>query len=170
MNKLAWAFYYLVIQYLPHSRLIGFGTKIRTWYVCRVLKIAAYNKNTAIEPKVYLSDGKHIRIGKHCRINENVFIQGAEIGNHVLIAPNVAILSKSHQHESIETPIVLQGDTEANPPIIEDGVWIGRNVVILPGVVVGAHSIVAAGAIVNKDVEPYSVVGGVPGRLIKKRK
>lgn len=169
MSKLAWAIYYLVIQYLPHSRLIGVGTKIRTWYVCRVLKIGTYNSKTAIEPHVYLSDGKHISIGKHCRINEHVFIQGAHIGNHVLIAPHVAILTKSHMHDSVDIPIVLQGDTEPLPPIIEDGVWLGRNAVVMPGVRIGQHAIVGAGAIVTKDVEPYSIVGGVPAKLIKKR-
>lgn len=169
MSKIAWAIYYLVIQYLPHSRLIGFGTRFRTWYVCRVLKIGPYDTNTAIEPNVYLSNGKYLKIGKYCKINEHVFIQGASIGNHVLIAPHVAILSKSHIHDALETPIVLQGDTLPNPPIIEDGAWLGRNVVVMPGVRIGKHAIVGSGAVVTKDVEDYTIVGGIPAKLIKKR-
>lgn len=169
MSKIAWVIYYLIVQHLPHSRLIGFGTQFRTWYVCRVLNLGPYDANTVIEPNVYLSNGEHISIGKFCKINEHVFIQGAHIGNHVLIAPHVAILTKSHMHDSVDTPIVLQGGTEPLPPIIEDGVWLGRNVVVMPGVRIGQHAIVGAGAIVTKDVEPYSIVGGIPAKLIKKR-
>ncbi len=169
MSKIAWVIYYLIVQHLPHSRLIGFGTQFRTWYVCRVLKLGPYDANTAIEPNVYLSNGKQIQIGRHCRINEHVFIQGASIGNHVLIAPHAAILSKSHIHGSIDTPIVLQGDTEPLPPIIEDGAWLGRNVVVMPGVRIGKHAIVGAGAVVTKDVEAYTIVGGIPAKIIKKR-
>ncbi|MGM0634647.1 MAG: acyltransferase [Bacteroidota bacterium] len=169
MSKFAWVLYYVIIQYLPNSRLVGFGTKIRFWYISKVLKLAEYHPASKIQNNVYLADGKHISIGKNCSINEHVFIQGAAIGKDVLIAPHVAILSKSHRHESIEIPIALQGETQPNPPVIEDGVWLARNVVIMPGVKIGKHAIVAAGAIVTKDVEPYTIVGGVPAKIIKKR-
>jgi maltose O-acetyltransferase len=65
--------------------------------------------------------------------------------------------------------MILQGELKNFLPNIEDDVWIGRNAVILPGVTIGRGSIVGAGAIVNKDVIPYSIVGGVPARLIKMR-
>jgi len=64
---------------------------------------------------------------------------------------------------------VTQGEDTARPPIIEDDVWIGRNAVVMPGVRIGQGSIVAAGAIVVKDVMPYSIIGGVPARLIRMR-
>lgn len=118
---------------------------------------------------MYLSNTNGISIGFNCRINENVFIQQAVIGNNVLIAPNVAILSVSHNHGSLEIPIVDQGDTEPNPPIIKDGVWLGRNVVVMPGIMIGEGAIVGAGAVVTKNVEPNTVVGGVPAKFIKTR-
>ena len=60
--------------------------------------------------------------------------------------------------------------TDTRPIIINDDVWIGANVTILPGVHVGVKSIIAAGAIVTKDVEPYSIVDGVPVKKIENRK
>ncbi|XOK08162.1 acyltransferase [Patiriisocius sp. Uisw_017] len=122
-----------------------------------------------VEPNVYLSNTKGLTIGYNCRINENVFIQAATIGNNVLVAPNVAILSVSHHHERIDIPIVAQGDTESQPPQIQDDVWLARNVIIMPGVTIGKGAIVAAGAVVTKDVVPYTIVGGVPAKFIKKR-
>ncbi|MBT0607160.1 acyltransferase [Aequorivita echinoideorum] len=129
-----------------------------------------YSKLSKIEHNVYLSTGKNIKMGHNCRINENVFIQGAYIGNNVLIAPNVSILSVSHNHENIEIPIVDQGDTLPNPPTIKDNVWLGRNVVVMPGIVIGEGAIVGAGAVVTKNVDPYIIVGGVPAKFIKNRK
>ncbi len=66
--------------------------------------------------------------------------------------------------------MILQGEKKGINPIIEDDVWIGRNAIIMPGVRIGKGSIVGAGAVVTKNVEPYSIVGGVPAKLIRKRK
>jgi len=54
--------------------------------------------------------------------------------------------------------------------IIEDDVWLGRNAIVMPGIKIGRGSIIGAGSVVTKDVEPFSVMGGVPATLIKKRK
>lgn len=169
LKKLALALYYAFFYNLPHSRFVFFTSTWRVWYVAKILKLMPYDKQSKIEYNVYLSNASRIRIGKNCRINENVFIQAACIGNNVLIAPNVAILSVSHNHKNIAIPIVDQGDSESNPPIIEDNVWLGRNVVVMPGVRIGMGSIVGAGAVVTKDVPPFVVVGGVPAKFIKSR-
>lgn len=169
-HKLKLFLYYAFVQHLPHSRLVGFSNSIRVWYAAKVLGIMPFDKNTKLEHKVYLSNAKHTKIGKNCRINENVFIQQAIIEDEVLIAPNVAILSVSHKHERTDISIVNQGDTKPNPPSIKKGAWLGRNVVVLPGVIIGEGAIVAAGAVVNKNVDAYTIVGGVPAKFIKKRK
>ena len=169
LKKLNLAFYYAIFYNLPHSRFLSFTSTWRVWYVSKVLQLMPYDKKSKIEYNVYLSNAAGITIGYNCRINENVFIQQATIGNNVLIAPNVAILSVSHNHENLEIPIVDQGDTVSNPPIIEDGVWLGRNVVVMPGIIIGEGAIVGAGAVVTKNVEPYTVVGGVPAKFIKSR-
>lgn len=169
LKKLGLALYYGIFYNLPHSRFLSFTSTWRVWYVSKILKLMPFDKRSKIEYNVYLSDGKGISIGHNCRINENVFIQQATIGNNVLIAPNVAILSASHNHENIQIPIVDQGDTEPNPPTIEDNVWLGRNVIVMPGVRIGEGAIVGAGAVVTKNVPPFTVVGGVPAKFIKKR-
>lgn len=169
-RKLNLAIYYAIFYNLPHSRFLSFTSTWRVWYVSKILKLMPYDKRSKIEYNVYLSNANGISIGKNCRINENVFIQQATIGNSVLIAPNVAILSVSHNHENIQIPIIDQGDSEPNPPIIEDNVWLGRNVVVMPGIRIGEGAIVGAGAVVTKDVPPFAIVGGVPAKLIKSRK
>lgn len=169
MLRIKLAIYYLIIGNLPHSRYLGISNTMRVWYIAKILKLMPYDKKSKVETNVYLSNTNGISIGFNCRINENVFIQQAVIGNNVLIAPNVAILSVSHNHGSLEIPIVDQGDTEPNPPIIKDGVWLGRNVVVMPGIMIGEGAIVGAGAVVTKNVEPNTVVGGVPAKFIKTR-
>lgn len=162
-------FYYLVISRLPHSRYFNYINKIRVFYISKVLEIMEYHPDSVVEPNVYLSNGNNIEIGKLVHINENVFIQGASIGNCVMIAPNVAILNSSHKVERIDIPMIEQGDSLGENPVIASDVWIGRNAIIMPGVRIGAGSIVGAGAVVTRDVAPYSVVGGVPAKLIKNR-
>ncbi|WP_263649783.1 acyltransferase [Rasiella rasia] len=128
------------------------------------------DKQSKFENGVYISDAKNLKIGTHVRVNEHVFLQGKiSIGNYVMIAPNVAIYTNSHEFADLETPMVLQGDTETNAVVIENNAWLGRNVVVLPGITVGEGSIVGANSVVTKNVAPFTVVGGVPAKLIKTR-
>jgi maltose O-acetyltransferase len=132
------------------------------------MKIMMPDPDNFFENGVYIGSG-NLTIGKCCHINENVFIQGAEIGNYVMVAPHVAILSRSHNKDRLDIPMIMQGKTEDRPPVIEDDVWIGRNAIVMPGVRIGAGSIVAAGAVVVKDVGRNQIVGGVPAKLIRHR-
>lgn len=161
--------YYFVFYNLPHSRYFNFFNTLRCWYLSNVMKVVLCARDTKVERRVYIGSGT-VRIGYGCRINEDVFIQEAVIGDKVMIAPNVAILSKTHKYADLDTAMVDQGETEPQPPTIESDVWIGRNAVVLPGVRIGKGSIVGACSLVTKDVPPYSVVGGVPARFIKSRK
>jgi len=108
-------------------------------------------------------------IGKHCQVNEDVYIQSAIIGDYVMIAQHVAILAVTHNFDRIDVPIILQGSTKVKPVIINDDVWIGRNVVIMPGITIGKGVIVGAGAVVTKDIPDYAIVGGVPAKLLRYR-
>lgn len=91
------------------------------------------------------------------------------IGRDVMIAQYVTIRDTDHRFESTELPMVQQG-IATSPVIIEDDVWLGHGVTVLKGVTVGKGSVVAAGSVVTKDVAPYSIMGGVPAKLIKSRK
>ena len=77
-----------------------------------------------------------------------------------MIGPNVSIPGANHNFESINVPMNMQGNT-IKGTIIEDDVWIGANSVILDGIAIGKGSVIGAGSVVAKDVEPYSIVGGV---------
>lgn len=162
-------FYYAFVSKLPNSKYIKTVNRFRVWYVCNFLKVMKHHPQSVFENGVYLSDCANVSIGKHCHINENVFIQGAVIGDYVMIAPGVAILNDSHGHDLLDVPMIVQPKLRFSNPVIESDVWIGRNCIILHGVSIGKGAIVGAGAVVTKDVPAYSIVGGVPARVIKWR-
>lgn len=178
----------LLIPYLP-GRI---GRLIRHWVLKLALKQCGRNvridmgvcitgwRNISLGDNVsimrhsslYAHDGA-LRIGSNVSINSNCCIAPANggsvlIGDNVLIAQNVVIRAADHGHESIDIPIIRQGH-RGGEIVIEEDVWIAANAVILRDVTIGAHSIVGAGAVVTRDVEAHSVVGGVPARLIRKR-
>lgn len=169
MKKLKLVIYYLFFYNLPNSRYLPLFSKLRCWYLSRVLKVVTAHQKNRLENRIYISDASGLKIGQNVRINENVFIQSATIGNNVMIAPNVAILSSTHSYERLDIPMVDQEDIFGLPPVIEDDVWIGRNVVIKHGVTIGKGAIVGACSLVTKDVPSYAIVGGVPAKVIKYR-
>lgn len=88
-----------------------------------------------------------------------------------MMAPEVHIVANNHTFSDTEKPMCFQGSIEGvTPTIIDDDCWIGVRVILTPGHHIGKGSILAAGAVVTKDVEPYSIVGGNPAKLIRKRK
>lgn len=100
-------------------------------------------------------------------INRNsliVSMEQIEIGSGVTIGPNVCIYDHDHNLFEDKTRPFL-----TSPVIIGNNVWIGANSVVLKGVKIGYGAVVAAGAVVTKDVPPYSIVGGVPARVLKYR-
>ena len=105
--------------------------------------------------------GDHTRIGLH-----NTIIGPVDIGSHVNLAQGITVTALNHNFDDTEKRIDEQG-VSTNPVTIEDDVWIGANAVILPGVTIGNHCVVAAGAVVRKDVPPHSLVAGVPAKVIK---
>ena len=106
--------------------------------------------------------GDHTRIGLH-----NTIIGPVEIGNNVNLAQGITVTALNHNFSDTNKRIDEQG-VSTNPVTIEDDVWVGANAVILPGVTIGERCVVAAGAIVTKDVPPHSLVAGVPAKVIKK--
>lgn len=116
----------------------------------------------------------HIKVGINTSIQDNCRLYGdVTIGQGCLLAPNVYISSGVHAFDCIpHLPIQLQEQQTSVtrlPIKIEDDCWIGINAVIMPGIEISKGSIIGAGAIVTKNVPPYSIVAGVPARVIKKR-
>ncbi|HBF21745.1 MAG TPA: acetyltransferase [Cryomorphaceae bacterium] len=108
-----------------------------------------------------------VHIGNHTRIGiGNVVIGPVTIGNHVILAQNIVMSGLNHVYEDVHTPIHLQPVT-TKQITIEDDCWIGANAVITAGTTIGKHSVVAAGAVVTKDIPPFSIAVGNPARVIK---
>jgi maltose O-acetyltransferase len=122
-----------------------------------------------VEADVYIADGSHLRMGYGSNIGPGGRVYGATIGEFVNIGAQVTILKQNHRFEDTTEWIGLQGDTDPDPPVLEDGVWIGDRVIILPGVRIGRGAIVGAGAIVTRDVPPNHIVAGNPARTIRVR-
>lgn len=132
---------------------------------CKIHRCVTLSPNVRITGKFAMGSGSSV--AQNCSLSgEKV---GILIGENVMIAPNVVIVAFNHGFEHIETPMVKQMNSEA-PIIIEDNVWIASNCTIGKGVRIGKGSIVGANSFVNKDVPPYSIVGGVPAKLIRVRK
>jgi acetyltransferase-like isoleucine patch superfamily enzyme len=129
-------------------------------------------ENSYIGRFVQLSPQKgFITIGSNCTIHTLCILLGEggiAIGNYVRIAPSTVIVASNHIFKDRKLLISQQG-MSTRGIFIGDDVWIGAHCTILDGVTLGQGAVIAAGAVVNKDVEPYSVVGGVPAKLIKYR-
>ena len=106
--------------------------------------------------------GDDTRVGIH-----NTIIGPVTIGSHVNLAQGITVTALNHNFDNSDKRIDEQG-VSTSQVVIGDDVWIGANAVVLPGVTIGTHSIVAAGAVVTKDVPPHSLVAGIPAKIIKK--
>ena len=110
----------------------------------------------------------HVSLGDHSSIGDNSYVSGTlNIGDMVLIAPQCVFLGLDHVFD--KNTLEHKG-SESKPITVKSHAWIGYGAKILPGVTVGEYSIVGAGAVVTKDVEPYTIVAGVPAKLIRKRR
>ncbi len=117
-------------------------------------------------PPFYTDCGKNLKIGKNVFINSGCRFQdqgGITIGDGTLIGHNVVLATINHDLDPAR-----RGDNLPFPIVIGEGVWIGANATVLPGVTIGDHAVVAAGAVVTKDVPADTVVGGVPAKTIRR--
>jgi galactoside O-acetyltransferase len=132
------------------------------------------NVQISMRCSIHAHNQGKLLIGDNFGMNVNSTLGASDngeiiIGDNVMIAQNVVIRSSNHKFDDIKIPISMQGHT-GGKIVIGNGCWIAANVVITSNVDIGEHSIIAAGAVVTHDVEPYSIVGGVPAKLIRKRK
>jgi acetyltransferase-like isoleucine patch superfamily enzyme len=132
------------------------------------------------DERVIIMDGFHAFYGKNIILGKNIYIgRNAEfhagetstitIGGDSFFGPSVYIDTHMHNFQRTDVPMKKQGRTEKDVVVGRD-VWIGAKAVILNGITIGEGAIVAAGAVVTKDVEPYTIVAGVPALPVKNRK
>jgi acetyltransferase-like isoleucine patch superfamily enzyme len=175
------------------------GLKIMTWCGRRLVlrhKGVHIPKSCKIHPEARIHPrGNEIVMGEKCQVAAGAIVQGPvkmgdtcsiqtgsivigygkagspegaiTLGNHVRIAPFAQIIAGNHDISNPEGPI---GDVIGAPITIGYNVWVGGRVIITAGVTIGHNAVLAAGAVVTKDVPPYAIVGGVPAKILKMRK
>jgi len=124
------------------------------------------DESFSLIPPFYTTGGENIRVGRNVFINQNCTIYdlgGVAIADDVMIGPNVNIITSGHPLE----PSQRRAGVTAKPIAIERNVWIAAGATIIGGVTVGENSVVAAGAVVTRDVPPNTLVGGNPARVIR---
>ena len=118
-----------------------------------------------ISPSKRIVLGHRVQFGPHCDIHCDV-----EIGSHVLLAPRVAIIGRNdHRIDLVGYSVWTSPRGEVNTTVIEDDVWIGYGAIILSGVRISHGAIVAAGAVVTRNVNPYEIVAGNPAKVLRLR-
>lgn len=145
-------------SYIDDDVRIGENTKI--WHFSHVMKGAKVGNDCSLGQNVNV--GNNAVIGDRCRIQNNVSVyEGVKIGNDVFCGPSMVFTN-----DLTPRPKYSKGPAGYLETIVEDGVSIGANATIVCGNRLGAWSMVAAGAVVTKDVKPYALVAGVPAKQI----
>ena len=146
------------------------GMKLRS----RILPkyFASCGENLSIQEGVRFINIHKVSLGSHIVLGNGSFLQGAggiEIGDHVLLGPDVKIWSTNHRFDDVTKPILEQG-YENKKITIERHVWLGANVIVLPGVHLPEGCIVSAGSVVGiKKYPPFSILAGNPARVVGNR-
>ncbi len=168
--------YYGFARHLPgthHRNSLGQILRCRRIreIICRGLfKRAGTNIN--IEKGVYFGDGGQVEVGDNAKIGFNFEVLGPAIftlGRNVMIGPEVLFITINHRFDRTDVPVKEQGHQPPKGIVVEDDVWIGARVIVLPGVRIGTGAIVGVGAVVTKDVPANTIVGGNPAKVIRQR-
>jgi maltose O-acetyltransferase len=174
MVNLFLALYYLFARHLPPSyslAALGRISKIFRAFCCNQF-FRATGRNINIEHGAYFGSGRLIEIGDNSGIGVNCHVPSdIRIGNDVMMGPEVLIIgqNQNHRFDDLTVPMRLQGHNASSPVVVEDDVWIGARVIILPGIKIGKGAILGAGAIVTRDVPPYAICVGNPARVVRFR-
>ena len=146
-----------------------FFNKIKSIFL--TINGATIGNRPTFYPGVWIAPGRNFVVGDDVDFALDVLVTtggGVHIGDRVLIGYRTQILSTNHIIPKNKNNIFSAGH-EKKQVIIENDVWIGANCIIVPGVTIGEGSVIAAGSVVTKPVDPFTVVGGVPAKLIKSR-
>jgi maltose O-acetyltransferase len=165
---IAYVFYKCVAQFLPQPpRMFGIGKYARTM-ACRPLLLSC-GRNVNIERLADIGFHPTVRIGNHSGIGVRAVVTHADIGDDVMMGPDFVYSPVNHVFHRTDVPMRSQGLSPVLRLTIGNDVWIGRRVMVMPGVRIGNGAIIAAGAVVTKDVPDFAIVGGVPAKVIRYR-
>lgn len=156
----------LLALWLINSAPLGLGIRLRTWLLPRFF--LRFGRLSVVQSGLRVRNPELVSIGSHCNFGHNVFITGGggvSIGDWVGFGPDVKIWSVNHRFDDPDRPWQLQG-WDKRPVVIEDDVWLGANVFVVPGVSIGRGAIVAACSVVNKSIPAFAVAAGNPVRVV----
>jgi maltose O-acetyltransferase len=173
VNRSLWyIFYYAFAQRLPASfryQFLGKFGKLCRRAACKRI-FCSIGKGINVEQGANFYTGWEIEIGDNSSLGINCIVPfDLKVGKDVMMGPDVIIIGENHQFSSRDIPMRLQGYQHYSPVRIEDDVWIGARVIILPGITIGTGSIIGAGSVVTKDIPPYAICAGNPARVIRMR-
>lgn len=163
--------YYTFLYYFPQSTssVIGRISNSLRRNCCKHIFLFM-GDNVTIERKASFGKGFGVRLGNNSGIGIKCYVPNdIRIGNNVMMGPHVHIFSSNHNFKDVNIPMIQQGMQAPRKTIIEDDVWIGRSVIFTPGRIIKQGSIIAAGTVLCKNFPSYSIIGGNPSQLIKKR-
>lgn len=162
--------YYCFASLLPGPGLPLGGLAQWLRNLCARNMMAYCGQGVRIGVRASFGNGSRIRVGNNSAISDRTWILGeVTIGENVMMAPEVVILTYNHGFDRLDIPMIQQGVTEIKPVVIGNDVWIGARVMIMPGVRIGDHAILAAGAIITRDVPEWAIMGGNPAKVIRFR-
>lgn len=163
--------YFFVARRLPSSFFRWGGGLFKAFRVFVARRLLAHcGQHVNIESGADFDWGNVVWLGDHSDLGINCQLHGeVHIGNHTIMGPDVSIWTGNHGIERCETPIMYQESPPQRPVWIGNDVWIGSRAIILAGVRVHDHAVIAAGAVVTKDVPEWAIVGGNPAKLIRYR-
>jgi maltose O-acetyltransferase len=158
-------FVQLLVSFLPRTTFAWARPVLYRWAGIRIgARTHIYGK---LEVEGEGNIARKLTIGEGCMFTTPLYLNasgGIQIGNRVVIGHHAIIITDDHRMDSPEQRC---GDRVARPVVIEDGVWIAARATVLSGVTLGRGCVIAAGAVVTRDVPPNTLVGGVPARPLK---
>lgn len=128
---------------------------------------AQIGKGVVIKPRVRIKYPWNLQVGNHTWLGENVWIDNlgmVKIGAHCCLSQGAYILCGNHDYTKSTFDLMI------GPITIEDGAWIGAKAIVCPNVTVGSHSVLSAGAVATKNLDPYTIYAGQPAVAIRERK
>lgn len=153
---------------------ININNRISTTAILEEKSLIKIAKTAEIKEGVIIRTYRNkVYVGENTQINPYTVIYGGSgvyIGNNVLIAPHCTIAAGNHDYKQTTVPMRFANNISQGPIVIEDDVWIGANVTISDGVTIKKGAVVAANSFVNKDVNEYDIVGGIPAKVLGNRK
>jgi maltose O-acetyltransferase len=174
MRNVCLILYYSIGRFLPKSTtpLMGYVSKRFRAFLCSRIFTKA-GKRLNVEQGAYFGNGKDINVGDEVGFGKNFQCRNVclSVGNYLLMGEDVLFQGGRHCFEKTDVPMGHQKNSGKTELTIEDDVWIGARVIVLPGCRhIGSGVVIGGGAVVTKDIPDYAIVGGNPAKVIRLRK